>query len=61
MAELDGKAGRHTKGDRNGVKAERPNTRIVPKSRFRRLATIEEVAAALFGGLELSLFSPGGN
>ena len=59
MAELGGKVGRHTKGDRNGVKAERPNTRIVPKSRFRRLATIEEVAAALFGGLGAATATPG--
>jgi hypothetical protein len=59
MAELGGKVGRHTKGDRNGVKAERPNTRIVPKSRFRRLATIEEVAAALFGGLGDITVTPG--
>src|SRR5829696_6555153 len=50
LPELDGKVGQHTKGDRNGVKAERPNTRIVSRSWFRRLATIEEVAAALFGG-----------
>jgi hypothetical protein len=57
--ELGGKVGRHTKGDRNGVKAERPNTRIVPKRRFRRLATIEEVAAALFGGLGAVTVSPG--
>ena len=48
------------KGDRNGIKAERPNTRIVPKSRFRRLATIEEVAAALFGGLGAATVTPGG-
>ena len=59
MAELDGKVGRHTKGDRNGVKAERPNTRIFPKSRFRRLATIEEVAAALFGELGAVTVNPG--
>ncbi|MFL5323754.1 MAG: hypothetical protein ACJ8A4_05810, partial [Microvirga sp.] len=51
LPELDGKVGRHTKGNRNGVKAERPNTRVVSRSWFRRLATIEEVAAALFGGL----------
>jgi len=59
MAELDGKVGRHTKGDRNGVKAERPNTRVVSRSWFRRLATIEEVAAALFGGLGAVTSTPG--
>ena len=59
LPELDGKVGQHTKGDRNGVKAERPNTRIVPKNQFRRLATIEEVAAALFGWLGAATKSPG--
>ena len=57
LPELDGKVGRHTKGDRNGVKAERPNTRVVPRSWFRRLATIEEAAAALFGGLGAATWS----
>ena len=59
LPELDGKVGQHTKGDRNGVKAERPNTRIIPKNQFRRLATIEEVAAALFGRLGAATKSPG--
>jgi hypothetical protein len=59
LPELDGKVGRHTKGDRNGVKAERPNTRVVSRSWFRRLATIEEVAAALFGGLGAATMTPG--
>ena len=59
LPELDGKVGRHTKGNRNGVKAERPNTRVVPKSRFRWLATIDEVAAALFGGLGAATWSIG--
>src|SRR5215208_6714785 len=59
LPELDGKVGRHTKGDRNGVKAERPNTRVVSRSWFRRLATIEEVAAALFGGLGAATVTPG--
>jgi hypothetical protein len=59
MPELGDKVGRHTKCDRNGIKAERPNTRVVPKSRFRRLATIEEVAAALFGWLGAATMTPG--
>ena len=40
---------KHTKGDAQGVKAERPNLRNVPKGRFRRLDTIEELWLALFG------------
>jgi hypothetical protein len=59
LPELDGKVGRHTKGDRNGLKAERPNTRLVSRSWFRRLATIEEVAVALFGWLGAATMTPG--
>lgn len=49
LLELGDKVGRHTKADQELVKAERPNTRVVPRSRFRHLDTIEEVAEALFG------------
>lgn len=40
---------RHTKGDKTGYKAERPMIRVVPKGKFRKLETIEEVAERLFG------------
>ncbi len=43
------KIGRHTKGNAQGVKAKRPNIRIVPVANFERLATIDEVVAHLFG------------
>lgn len=43
------KIARHTKGDKDGVKAERPNHRIVPRSRFEKLNTLDEVLARLFG------------
>src|SRR3954468_10416720 len=59
LPELDGKVGRHAKGDRNGIKAERPNTRVVSRCWFRRLAMIGEVAAALFGGLGAATMTPG--
>jgi hypothetical protein len=49
LPDLGDKVGRHTKADQQLLKAERPNTRVVPKSRFRRLETIEEVVEALFG------------
>jgi hypothetical protein len=42
---LGDKVGRHTRGD----KAERGEIRVVGKGRFRRLATVEELAAVLFG------------
>ncbi len=43
------RVGRHTKGDANGLKAFRPGMRVIPKGRFKRLETIEQVAATLFG------------
>ena len=41
--------GKHTKGNAQGVKAERPNIRTVPLSKFERLGTIEQVVTKLFG------------
>ena len=46
---LGSKVARHTKGDRNGVKALRPNIQILPIGRFQKLATIDQVVDALFG------------
>jgi hypothetical protein len=46
---LGDKVGRHTKGDATGAKALRPALRVIPKGRFTRLETIEEVAEKLFG------------
>lgn len=46
---LGEKVARHTKGDATGAKALRPALRVVPKGRFARLETIEEVAERLFG------------
>jgi hypothetical protein len=40
---------KHTKGDADGVKKERPNLRVVPISKFRRVVGIPELHAALFG------------
>lgn len=48
----DFKVGRHTKGDASGVKGERPDIRLVPKARFRRLDTAEAVYDALFTRVE---------
>jgi hypothetical protein len=46
---LGGKTGKHSKGDSTGKKAERPNQRLVPLSRFERLDTLDQVLARLFG------------
>ncbi len=46
---LGDRAGKHTKGDRAGVKAVRPNIRVVGKARFQQMDTIDSVVRALFG------------
>lgn len=40
---------RHTKANAQGVKAERPNIRVVPKTNFEALGSVGEVAERLFG------------
>ena len=48
MPSLDGfKIAKHTKGNKDGLKAERPNIRAVPKSRFKKIASIEDVFVQL--------------
>lgn len=47
---LDGfKIAKHTKGDKDGVKKERPNLRIVQKSQFREIVDISALYKVLFG------------
>ncbi len=46
---LGDRIARHTKADRTGVKALRPNIRILPVARFQKLGSIDEVVDALFG------------
>ena len=43
------KVARQTRGDASGHKGERPEIRVVPKSEFKTLDTVEEVIEALFG------------
>lgn len=43
------KMAKHTKGDKDGVKKERPNLRIVRMSQFRTIADIPTLYKALFG------------
>lgn len=39
---------KHTKGDKDGIKAERQNVREIPKGRFKRIESIEDIYAQLF-------------
>jgi hypothetical protein len=41
--------GKHAKGNAQGVKLQRPNMRVVPRSRFEPLRDIAHVAERLFG------------
>jgi hypothetical protein len=43
------RVGKHVKANAQGIKAERPDIRVVPKTRFERLETVEAVFSALFG------------
>jgi hypothetical protein len=50
LPDLSGmKVGRHTKGNAQGVKAERPNMREVPLSRFVRVDDVDALVVKLFG------------
>jgi len=40
---------RHVKADSAGLKALRPNLRVVPRNRFIEIATVEELYVRLFG------------
>lgn len=40
--------GRHTKGNAQGIKAERPNTRVISRGQFRKLDTLDDLMNALF-------------
>ena len=42
------KIAKHTKGNKEGFKAERQNIRVLPKSAFKRITTIEGIYAQLF-------------
>jgi hypothetical protein len=45
----DFKTAKHTKGNAQGVKAERPNLKVIPKSQFKKLDSVEELVKYLFG------------
>lgn len=47
---LDGlQVGKHTKGNKDGVKAERQSIRIIPKREFEPIGTTTELVTRLFG------------
>jgi len=45
----DLKIAKHTKGNAEGAKIERPNHRIVPRGKFEKLNTLDQVLERLFG------------
>ena len=49
LPSLGDRVGRHSKGDRTGHKAERPNIRLLRKGQFSPISTMDEVTEALFG------------
>jgi hypothetical protein len=49
LPHLGDRTGKHTKGDKTGKKAIRPNIRVLGRARFQKLDTIGSVAHALFG------------
>jgi hypothetical protein len=47
------KVAKHTKANAQGVKLQRPNLRVIPKSRFESIATMNELVTKLFGSLRV--------
>lgn len=45
---------KHTKGNAQGIKLERPNLRVVPRGKFEVLASVEELVFRLFGPIHAS-------
>ena len=48
----DFKVAKHAKGNAQGVKLERPNMRVIPKSGFDTLSSVTELVFRLFGPLK---------
>jgi hypothetical protein len=49
VSSLGDRLARHTRADHTGTKGFRPNLRVIKKSSFRELSTIDQVARVLFG------------
>ncbi len=43
------KIGKHTKGNAQGVKNARPNTRVIPRSKFKMVPDVDALVSHLFG------------
>lgn len=53
LPSLEGlKTAKHTKGNKDGIKAKRQNLRVLPKRRFEEVETIEDIYARLFGKVQ---------
>ena len=48
LPNLGEKIARQTRGNKDGVKSERPNIRVIPQSKFDKFKTIEDIYAQLF-------------
>jgi hypothetical protein len=49
LPSMDGfRVAKHTKGNKDGVKAERPEIRDIPKGKFRKFKSVQEIYDALF-------------
>jgi hypothetical protein len=46
-------AAKHTKGNAEGVKAERPEIKEIPKNQFKKYSTVQDVYDRLFKGANL--------
>lgn len=53
LPDLGERVARHTRANRDGVKGQRPNIRILPASRFEILPDVAALAHRLFGPAEL--------
>jgi hypothetical protein len=45
------KVAKHTKGNAEGIKGERPNLRILPRSHFEPVDSLDSLLCKLFGKL----------
>lgn len=43
------KIAKHTKGNKDGLKTERPKIRVLPKASFKEISTIKDIYSVLFG------------
>jgi hypothetical protein len=56
LPDLSGfKVGKHTKANAQGVKLDRPNTRVIPKTRFEQVKDFDELVSRLFGEFKTDL------